>query len=136
MSALIQALVLGLAAFASAAPAADSSALAERGAGPYTGDITHYEVGLGSCGLTSTDSQAVVALSVPMMNNPANPNSNPKCGKSITLHNPAAGTTTKATVVDTCQACAYGDVDLSPSLFKTVSPTGDGRVHSITWSFD
>ena len=33
----------------------------------YTGDVTYYSAGLGSCGLTSTDSDAIVALSVPMV---------------------------------------------------------------------
>ena len=33
----------------------------------YTGDLTYYSAGLGSCGLTSTDSDAIVALSVPMV---------------------------------------------------------------------
>ncbi len=101
----------------------------------YIGDITHYEVGLGSCGTTNTDSQAVVALSVAMMANGANPNANPKCQAKITLINPISGSHTSATVVDTCQACAYEDVDLSPSLFVAVAPTGDGRVHGIQRSF-
>ena len=33
----------------------------------YTGDLTYYSAGLGSCGLASTDSDAIVALSVPMV---------------------------------------------------------------------
>ncbi len=104
--------------------------------GTYTGDITHYEVGLGSCGTTNSDSEAVCALSVAMMANGANPNSNPKCQKTITLFNPRTGKNTKAKIVDTCQGCAYEDVDLSPSLFTTVAPAGDGRVSGIQWSFD
>ena len=76
------------------------------------------------------------ALSVAMMANGANPNTNPKCGKTIHLFNPTTGSSTKATIVDTCQACAYADVDLSDSLFVTVAPDGDGRVSGIQWSFD
>lgn len=102
----------------------------------YTGDITHYEVGLGSCGTINTNNQDVVALSVAMMANGGNPNTNRKCQTQITLVNPTDGSHTSATVVDTCQACAYGDVDLSPSLFDTMAPTGNGRVHQIQWEFD
>ena len=116
--------------------AATSSPTTPSSSGTYTGDITHYEVGLGSCGTTNTDSQAVCALSVAMMANGPNPNTNPKCQTTITLFNPITGSSTQATVVDTCQACAYEDVDLSPSLFETVAPTGDGRVHNINWSFN
>ena len=39
----------------------------------YTGDLTYYSAGLGSCGLTSTDSDAIVALSVPMVCIKTNP---------------------------------------------------------------
>ncbi len=102
----------------------------------YTGDITHYSTGLGSCGITNRDTDAIVALSVPMMNNGANPNTNPLCGKTISVFNPTTGTTTQATVVDTCQACAYADVDMSPTLFTTVAPTGNGRVQGIEWGFN
>lgn len=103
---------------------------------PYTGDITWYTTGLGSCGTTSHDTDAIVALSIPMMNNGANPNANPLCGKTISIFNPITGTTTQATVVDTCQACAPADVDMSPTLFTTVAPTGNGRVSGIKWGFN
>ena len=33
----------------------------------YSGDLTYYSAGLGSCGITSTGSDAVVALSRPMV---------------------------------------------------------------------
>lgn len=33
----------------------------------YSGDLTYYSAGLGSCGITSTDTDAIVALSVPMV---------------------------------------------------------------------
>ena len=124
------ALVSTFSALAAAVP------LDTRAALPYTGDITHYTPGLGSCGVTNNDGQAIVALSVAMMKNGPNPNTNPICGKMISIFNPTTGTTTKAKVMDTCWACALEDVDLSPSLFKTVAPNGDGRVHGIQWGFD
>ena len=99
----------------------------------YTGDMTYYDPGVGSCGLASGGGDAVVALSIAMMNNPANPNANPKCGTQISIHNPSTGTTHSATIVDTCVGCALYDIDVSPSLFKQVAPDGDGRVQGIWW---
>jgi len=51
----------------------------------YTGDITYYDVGLGSCGWISTPDEAVVAIPHGMMSNGVNPNDNPLCGTTITL---------------------------------------------------
>ncbi len=68
-----------------------------------------------------------------MMNNPANPNNNPVCGTQINIYNPNTGSTTQATIVDTCAACAYEDIDVSPSVFETVAPDGNGRVMGIDW---
>ncbi len=36
-------------------------------------------------------------------------------------------------VVDTCMGCKEQDIDISPSLFSKVAPSGDGRVHGIEW---
>ncbi len=125
-------------------------------ANAYTGDMTYYETGkppihppshvsasatdlsnpgLGSCGYTSQDSDAIVALSVQMMNNPANPNNNPLCGTYITITNPATGNTAQAEIVDTCQGCADDDIDVSPSVFEAVDPNGlgDGRI-TVDWT--
>ena len=99
----------------------------------YKGDITHYEVGLGSCGWTNNDSDWVVAMPHAMMNNPANPNDNPLCGKFITLA--YAGKTHRAWIVDTCEGCDGQSLDLSPSLFAAVAPSGNGRVQSVDWWF-
>ncbi|KAL8737517.1 MAG: hypothetical protein Q9181_001595 [Wetmoreana brouardii] len=99
----------------------------------YTGDITYYTPGLGSCGITSNSNQDVVALSIPMMANGPNPNKNPKCGTKIGIWNPHTKTKHEATIVDTCWACKREDIDVSESLFKKVAPNGDGRVHGINW---
>lgn len=87
-----------------------------------------------SCGGTIQNGDAKVALSVPMMNNPANPNSNPICNKQISIHNPITGTDTIATVADTCQGCEFGDLDVMEDLFYVIAPNGDGRVHGIEWT--
>ncbi|KAK5127528.1 hypothetical protein LTR85_006867 [Meristemomyces frigidus] len=100
----------------------------------YTGDITYYDVGEGSCGWTNTDSDAIVAIPHGMMNNGANPNNNPLCGTYITIS--YAGTTNKAKIVDTCGGCDGASIDLSPTLFTAVAPDGNGRVHNVEWWFD
>ena len=88
----------------------------------------------GSCGGEIQNGDAKVALSVLLMNNPANPNSNPICNKQISIHNPITGTDTIATVADTCQACALGDLDVMEDLFYVIAPNGNGRVHGIEWT--
>jgi len=115
----------------SAAPVASSGG----GGGTHTGDITYYdiEVGLTSCGLTGSNSQALVALSAADMKNGVNPNANPLCGKTINIS--YNGATHSATIYDTCPECASGSLDLTNSLFKAVAPNGDGRVHGVSWTF-
>lgn len=102
-------------------------------ANAYTGDLTHYTPSLGSCGTVNQNGDAIVALSIALMNNPANPNNNPICNKQISITNPNTGTTTTATVMDTCQACAFGDMDVPDDLFNTIAPNGNGRVPGIEW---
>jgi expansin (peptidoglycan-binding protein) len=96
--------------------------------------MTHYAPGLGSCGMTNDGSEPIVALAIDMMNNPANPNLNPLCGTYITID--YQGKRHKAKVVDTCYACAKGDIDLSITLFQEVAPAGDGRVPNVKWWFN
>ena len=92
------------------------------------------EVLPGSCGIINQASDHIVALSIPVMNNPSNPNNNPICNKQISIHNPVTGTDTIATVTDTCQACKFGDIDATVDLFNIIAPNGDGRVSGIQWT--
>lgn len=98
----------------------------------YTGDGTFYDAGLGSCGKTSTNSDHIVAINHGQMNNGANPNNNPLCGRMIKVTGPKGSTT--AEVVDTCPGCAWGDVDLSYAAFDDIADFDAGRV-KVTWSF-
>lgn len=129
---------------ASAAPAAPASSPASSsgsysgsssGSGDHTGDMTYYDVtvGLGSCGTTASNSDNVVALSHLDMNNGVNPNANPLCGKMINIYSSTG--VHQAKVFDTCPACAEGSIDLPQPLFEAIAPSGNGRVHGITWSF-
>jgi len=69
--------------------------------------MTYYDpsVGLTSCGTLHGPNELIVALSTGMMNNGGNPNSNPKCGKTIGIWNPQTNQEHYATVVDTCYGC-------------------------------
>jgi len=101
----------------------------------YTGDMTYYDtsVGLGSCGTQGSNDERLVALAADVMANGANPNDNPKCGKTINIY--YQGKTHTGTVVDTCPECQGGSIDVTQVLFEAVAPHGDGRVHGVQWSF-
>jgi hypothetical protein len=55
----------------------------------YSGDGTYYDVGVGSCGFTNSNTELVAALNAPQIQNGANPNNNPQCGQWIKVTNPA-----------------------------------------------
>lgn len=92
--------------------------------GSNSGQGTFYDVGLGSCGQTNTNSQMVAALSSKIMGSNY-------CGKSITVKGPSGSVTVK--VVDTCPGCAAGDIDMSAAAFKKIASLSAGRV-PISWS--
>lgn len=102
--------------------------------GKYSGEGTYYDVGLGSCGQTDSNSQFVAALNAPQMKNGDNPNNNPQCGKKIKVTNPANGKSVTVKLVDTCPPCASGDVDLSPSAFAAIADMDLGRI-PIKWDW-
>lgn len=118
----------------SAAAAATSSAASSSGSGTYSGQLTWYDAGLGSCGITSGASDPIVAISHELFDSKAtaNPNNNPFCNQKITIN--YGGKSFSATIVDRCTGCAYGDLDLSKDFFNTVTNNGDGRVSGMTWS--
>ncbi|KAI8365698.1 RlpA-like double-psi beta-barrel-protein domain-containing protein-containing protein [Choanephora cucurbitarum] len=74
----------------------------------------------------------VAAMNAPQMNNGANPNLNPLCGKYITVKGPKGSVRVK--IVDTCPPCAKGDIDLSVGAFGKVGSYIDGRI-PITWEW-
>jgi len=134
-------------------PAATSSAASSSGgssntgaAAPgteYTGDLTWYDTGLGACGVTSTASQAIVAIAESLFDqytpssglHAGNPNDNTLCGKTVTITG-VDGSPYTATIVDRCTGCAESDLDLSEDFFNTVTDNGNGRVHNMSWKFD
>ncbi|KAI1108228.1 RlpA-like double-psi beta-barrel-protein domain-containing protein-containing protein [Nemania sp. NC0429] len=128
-SSLIQVLLITLGAAGSALAAPVSSingdaALATRSQS-FTGDITFYQPGLGACGETNADGEAVVAMSPSQYDG--------SCGKTITITK--GGKTAKAKVVDKCPACASGSIDVSSTVFQSLADLSVGRT-TVSWSFD
>lgn len=113
-----------------------SSGLAASGT-TYSGDITYYATGLGSCGITSGYYDHIVAISHVIMDayNPGNPNNNPLCGKRVMIvYN---NQRFPATVVDRCIGCAQGDLDLAEGFFSAITDgdTAAGRIPGVQWSW-
>lgn len=101
----------------------------------YSGKITYYTVGLGSCGYNDVgkdNSENIVALSYLVMGTVSN--GNPMCGETITIK--SNGKTATATVRDKCMGCAYDDIDVSEKLFLELwGDLGVGRA-PVEWSFN
>jgi hypothetical protein len=119
--------ILAFTPLIAAAPAVspNESELARRS---NDGDLTFYDVGLGACGWTNTDSQMVVAISKDLMG--AQSNGNPKCGKKIKVS--YGGKSIVVEVVDKCMGCKINDLDLSPAAFSALAPESAGRIKG-TW---
>ncbi|CAG8585147.1 7449_t:CDS:2 [Paraglomus brasilianum] len=98
----------------------------------FAGQGTFYEVGLGACGKVNNDNELVAALSAPQFGSPPNPNNSPFCGRQVRVNGPSGSVT--VTLVDRCEACQFGDLDLSPTAFQQIAPLSAGRVQ-ITWDF-
>jgi len=90
---------------------------------------------MGACGIDDSGkdkSEHIVALSSQLMG--ALSNSNPLCGKTITIS--ANGKTVQAVVHDKCPSCAPGSVDGSESIFTELfGSLTDGR-RTIEWWFN
>ncbi len=118
-----------------AAPAQTSSSGSGSGSASYSGSLTYFALGMGSCGIDDggkDNSANIVAISAALMG--AQSNGNPMCGKTITIK--ANGKTAQALVHDKCPSCALGDVDASEQLFLQLFGSLDVGRGSIEWSFD
>ncbi|KAJ8110714.1 hypothetical protein ONZ43_g5804 [Nemania bipapillata] len=89
----------------------------------FSGDMTYYNPGLGACGETNGNNDAVVALSAARSGD---------CGKQIKIQHD--GKTATATVVDKCAGCAEDSIDVSPAVFQQLAELSEGRVQ-VTWEF-
>lgn len=102
----------------------------------YSGDITYFTIGRGSCGDDDTGkdlTESVVALSGSLLSayEGANSNDNSLCGKTITIK--ANGKTTTATIKDKCPECEYGAIDVSEKVFNDLYGSLDKGRGDCEW---
>ncbi|KAL4778598.1 RlpA-like double-psi beta-barrel-protein domain-containing protein-containing protein [Aspergillus varians] len=103
--------------------------------GPYTGDLTYYDPGVGSCGISSTSSEKICALSHVVFDaalTSGNPNENPLCGLRLRIRRSNRSIDVK--VVDRCPGCSVNDLDVSPAVFEDLADLAEGRV-TVDWSW-
>ncbi|KAL3456570.1 RlpA-like double-psi beta-barrel-protein domain-containing protein-containing protein [Aspergillus heterothallicus] len=103
--------------------------------GPYTGDLTYYDPGLGSCGIMSTASEKICAVSHVVFDaalTSANPNENPLCGLKLRIRR--GDRTVDVAVVDRCPGCNVNDLDVSSAVFEELGDLAEGRV-LVDWSW-
>ncbi|ROT41139.1 hypothetical protein SODALDRAFT_330846 [Sodiomyces alkalinus F11] len=98
--------------------------------GPFKGDLTFYDTGLGACGFNDTGRHGIVALSHHKMGTASNNNLNPHCNRRVRLR--ANGKTVEGIVRDKCMGCAKEDIDVSPDMFAALYDLGVGRAR-VTW---
>ncbi|KAF8446014.1 RlpA-like double-psi beta-barrel-protein domain-containing protein-containing protein, partial [Boletus edulis BED1] len=98
---------------------------------------TYYATGLGACGITNNDGQHIAAVSHVLFDAfpgyaGVNPNTNPVCGKQVTVT--YQGKTVTVTITDRCEACQVTDLDFSPSAFDILADPSVGRI-DMTWDW-
>lgn len=109
----------------------------------FTGDLTYYAPGLGACGVTSSSTEDIVAVSHIIFDAASvssNPNANPLCGKRIRIERAytesrkRGNSSVDVTVVDRCTGCAQADLDVSLSVFTQLADESKGRVE-MSWAW-
>ncbi|KAI6371351.1 hypothetical protein MCOR25_003959 [Pyricularia grisea] len=114
----------------SSTSASDSSS---SGAMSFTGQVTHYTVGLGACGFDDAgkdNSDYIVAISSALMHGS---NGDPMCNKKVNLS--FDGHSITATIRDKCPSCSQDQIDLSEKAFKDlVGDLGIGRQGGVKWT--
>lgn len=112
-----------------------SSASCEGTSNACSGDITHWDGGLGACGWNvNTNSDMQIALPYGFMGTQSN--GNPYCGRSLTIKNPTTGQTVQATVGDKCMGCTGRSIDMTNALFDAIGNGCDGRCSGFDWWFN
>ncbi|KAI7770096.1 hypothetical protein LZL87_013719 [Fusarium oxysporum] len=111
-------------------------------ASPYgnvnSGQITYYGVGMGACGQNSTgqdETGSIVAISGDVYDAAMidlNTNNNPLCGRTITMKG-SNGKTAQGTILDRCEDCRGGDVDVSHKIFIEIYGSLDPGRLEIEW---
>ncbi|ESZ90294.1 hypothetical protein SBOR_9323 [Sclerotinia borealis F-4128] len=103
--------------------------------GIFTGDLTYYAPALGACGITSSSTESICAVShiiYDAASTSSNPNANPLCGRKIRIirqkESGSGNNTVDVTVVDRCVGCKAEDLDLSLTVFDKLAQEAQGRV--------
>ncbi len=128
-------LIIGLAAGLSTRKHTQNLPLPSGNGGPYTGDLTYYEPGLGACGIDSQNSDKIVAIShlvFDAVSVGSNPNANPLCGKKIRARRD--NKSVDLTVVDRCTGCQPKDIDVTINTFADLADVDQGRVQ-VEWNW-
>ncbi|KAJ9627558.1 hypothetical protein H2204_009597 [Knufia peltigerae] len=128
-------LIIGLAAGLSTRKHSKNLPLPSGNGGPYTGDLTYYGPGLGACGVTSKDSDKIVAISHTVfdaVSTGSDPNQNPLCGKKIRARRD--NKSVDLTVVDRCVGCKPTDLDVTIDTFAILADVDLGRVN-VEWNW-
>jgi len=128
-------LIIGLAAGLSTRKGTQNLPLPSGRGGPYTGDLTYYDPGLGACGVTSSNSDKIVAVShlvYDAVSTGSNPNANPLCGKTIRARRD--NKSVDLTVVDRCTGCQPTDIDVTIDIFGMLADVDQGRV-LVEWNW-
>ncbi|KAL8418462.1 hypothetical protein RB594_001885 [Gaeumannomyces avenae] len=116
------------------APAPVSPPATGGGGSSYTGEVTHYTVGLGACGFDDAGkdrSDYIVALSHSLMTSGSWPDA--QCGKKVTLS--YNGKSITADVRDKCPSCSPSQIDVSEKAFLDLfGDLGIGRAHGVSWT--
>ena len=114
-------------------PAGSTTGTCEGSGMPCVGDVTYWDGGLGACGtVVDTDTDLAIALPFEFMGTLSN--TNPYCGRSVTLYNPTSGTTVQAVVADKCMGCVDRAIDCTNILFNQITDNlGNGRESGIEW---
>lgn len=134
------ALIIGLAAGLSTQSRTQNLPLPDGHGGPFSGELTYYDPGLGACGITSTSSQDIVAVAHSLFDaaqTGSDPNQNPLCGRKIRAKRGKEGSGERSvdlTVVDRCTGCAPTDIDVSLSVFRRMADQDLGRV-DVEWNW-
>ncbi|CAG8583892.1 11457_t:CDS:2 [Diversispora eburnea] len=101
----------------------------------FHGDMTWYHLGLGACGKYNTDRDLACALPIAQFDRytpNGNPNKNTKCGKRIKVTRGKKSVVVR--VVDRCEGCKSGDIDLSPAAFEKLASLSVGRT-KCSWKY-
>ncbi|KAI7867726.1 RlpA-like double-psi beta-barrel-protein domain-containing protein-containing protein [Spinellus fusiger] len=86
------------------------------------------ETRAGICGDKYKNTDLVAALSAKQMGK-----TNEHCGKQVSVMG-SSGNTIEVKIVDVCDTCNEGDVDLSPRAFEQIGEFSHGSI-SVRWNF-